>query len=196
MNITKKISMTLLIIGISSTFMSCSTPKQASVEPQLFQMKSIAELATMDVYFHNVAKFNEKDATGILLWKKDKNFWIEYSGIVEIGIDASLLDVEVVEENVTIQIPEAKVLGSKVDDATLSKDSFIVDNKSADISAEDEIQAFKEAQENMVLEASQDQNLLASAQENARKLLEEYILNIGEEVGQNYSIEWIYLKGK
>jgi len=176
--------------------MSCSTPKQASVEPQLFQMKSIAELATMDVYFHNVAKFNEKDATGILLWKKDKNFWIEYSGIVEIGIDASLLDVEVVEENVTIQIPEAKVLGSKVDDATLSKDSFIVDNKSADISAEDEIQAFKEAQENMVLEASQDQNLLASAQENARKLLEEYILNIGEEVGQNYSIEWIYLKGK
>lgn len=196
MYITKKIYATLLLIGLSSTLISCTTPQQPSAEPQLFQMKSIAELATMDVYFHNVAKFNEKDAAGILIWKKDKNFWIEYSGIVEIGIDASLLDVEVVEENVTIHIPEAKVLGSKVEEATLTKDSFIVDKKSADISAEDEIQAFKEAQDNMVLEASQDQNLLASAQESAQKLLEEYISNIGEAVGKDYSIKWIDLKGK
>jgi len=40
-------------------------------------MKTIANLAVMDVYYHNVAKFKEEDVKGVLLWKKDKHFWVE-----------------------------------------------------------------------------------------------------------------------
>lgn len=50
---------------------------------------AICELSTMDCYYHNVAKYFEKDAQkGFLgIGKKDKRFWIEYSGVVQMGID-------------------------------------------------------------------------------------------------------------
>ena len=53
-------------------------------------------------------KKNEKkeNASGYLLWKKDKNFWISYDGIVTLGIDSSKLDVKVDGENVKIHILE------------------------------------------------------------------------------------------
>ena len=45
-----------------------------NMEPKTSQMKAICELAVMDCYYHNVAKYYEKDASGILWWKKDKHF--------------------------------------------------------------------------------------------------------------------------
>lgn len=194
MNITKKASIVLMIIGLSSMFVSCTTNQKSTMELEVSEMKAITELATLECYFHNVAKYTEEDAQVILLWKKDKHFWIEYSGIVKIGIDPSLLVIEVKEDTVTIKIPEAKVLDKKVDDATLTKDSFIVEKNSAKVTGEDEITAFKEAQDNMVIAASEDHTLMASAQQRAQKLLEEYVNNIGNAVGKEYSIEWVYLK--
>ena len=32
--------------------------------------------------------------SGIWLWKKDRKFWIEYAGVVTVGIDASLVNME------------------------------------------------------------------------------------------------------
>lgn len=45
----------------------------------------------------------------------------------------------------------------------------------------------------MVKSAEEDTALLANAQQKTKILLEEYINNIGEAVGKNYSIEWKYL---
>ena len=164
-----------------------------TIEPQVSQMKSICELATMDCYYHNVAKYTEEDAEGILWWKKDKHFWIEYSGVVTIGVDASLVNIEVTDEQVTITIPPAKVLDCKVDESTLSEDSFIVDKDSADINAEDQTEAFREAQSNMQQAAAEDLTLLANAQQRAQKLLEDYVNNIGNSVGKQYKIMWVYV---
>jgi hypothetical protein len=192
---TRNIIALFLIFVLSFSCGSCAKTKtqQKTIKLQVSQMKSICELATMECYYHNVAKYKEEDAEGILFWKKDKHFWIEYSGIVKVGIDVSLLTIKVEENSVAITIPEAKVLGEKVDEASLSDASFIVDNSSAALSGEDEIKAFSEAQTNMVLSASGDSALLASAQQRAQTLLEGYIKNIGDALGKEYSIEWIYL---
>lgn len=66
---------------------SCGTgkPKTPDMEPEVSRMKAICELAVMDCYYHNVAKFKEEDAEGFLFWQKDKQFWIEYSGVVTLG---------------------------------------------------------------------------------------------------------------
>ena len=75
----------LLAAMILLPFSACGkTEKEERInmEPQVSQMKAICELAVMDCYYHNVAKFTEKDAEGALFWKKDKHFWVEYSGIV------------------------------------------------------------------------------------------------------------------
>lgn len=192
---TRKVIIIFLTLALSLSCISCAKAdkQKITIEPQVSQIKYICELATMECYYHNVAKFREEDAQGIWFWKKDKHFWIEYSGVVKIGIDVSLVSVEVDEDSVTITIPNAKVLGEKVDEASLTKDSYIVDGKSAKIKAEDETKALGLAQENMVKTASEDKALLASAQQRAQILLEEYIKNIGNAVGKEYSIRWKYI---
>ncbi len=48
----------------------------------------------------------------------------------------------------------------------------------------------------MVLVASEDTALLASAQQRAQILIEEYIKNIGKALGKEYTIKWIYIDSK
>lgn len=190
----------ILITAICFLCAACSNADnmdnlKKEIAPQVSQMKSICELATMKCYYHNVAKYEQKDATGALWWKKDRKFWVEYSGIVTIGIDTSLVNIEVDGENVTITIPPAKVLSCKVDEKTLTDDSFIIAKDSAKVEAEHQTEAFKQAQEKMQEEAGSDNILLANAQQRAQKLLEDYVNNIGECAGKTYNINWVYLEG-
>ena len=180
----KKIICTIIASIMCLSCVACSSGEQAKeITPQASQMKSICELATMDCYYHNVAKYS----------KEDRKFWVEYAGVVTIGIDTTLVNIEVNDDNVTITIPPAKVLGCKVDEATLNDDSFIIAKDSAKVEAQHQTEAYKEAQSKMQEEASSDTVLLASAQQRAQKLLEDYVNNIGNCVGKTYKIEWIYL---
>lgn len=191
----KKLMCILISAVLTLSLAACSDTEPAPVdmEPKTSQMKAICELAVMDCYYHNVAKYEMKDAEGFLWWTKDKNFWIEYSGVVTIGIDVSRVTVEVDGTKVTISIPAAEVLRYTVDSNSLTEDSYIVAKDSAAIEAEDEIAAFSVAQADLEATASQDTALLASAQQQAQQLLEDYITNIGKATGKSYSIEWIYL---
>ncbi len=191
----KKLMCILISAVLSLSLAACSNTEPAPVdmEPKTSQMKAICELAVMDCYYHNVAKYELKDAEGFLWWTKDKNFWIEYSGVVTIGIDVSRVTVEIDGTKVTVSIPAAEVLSCTVDSSSLTEDSYIVAKDSAAIEAEDEIAAFSVAQADLEATASQDTALLASAQQQAQQLLEDYITNIGKATGKSYSIEWIYL---
>lgn len=186
----KKILLSMFVIVCIFTCTACGKQEIVTKEPKISQMKAICELGVMDCYYHNVAKYFEEDASGILLWKKDKNFWIEYSGIVRIGVDASQIDMNIQDSEVTVTIPKAKVLSCIVDQESLTQDSFIVAKDSAKVEAEDEQRAFAEAEENMRKEAECDDALLSSAQQRVQDLLEDYIVNIGEAVGKEYTITW------
>lgn len=181
------------VLTLSLAACSNTEPAPVDMEPKTSQMKAICELAVMDCYYHNVAKYELKDAEGFLWWTKDKNFWIEYSGVVTLGVDVSRVTVEVDGTKVTISIPAAEVLSCTVDSSSLTEDSYIVAKDSAAIEAEDEIAAFSVAQADLEATASKDTALLASAQQQAQQLLEDYITNIGKATGKSYSIEWIYL---
>lgn len=191
----KKLMCILISAVLTLSLAACSDTEPAPVdmEPKTSQMKAICELAVMDCYYHNVAKYEMKDAEGFLWWTKDKNFWIEYSGVVTLGVDVSRVTVEVDGTKVTISIPAAEVLSCTVDSSSLTEDSFIVAQDSAAIEAEDEVYAFADAQAKLEETASQDTALLVSAQQQAQQLLEDYITNIGKATGKSYSIEWIYL---
>ena len=182
----KKYLSVILIIIMCFSSVSCAKEIK-NIAPETSQMKSICELAVMECYYHNVAKYKEENATGMLLWKKDRHFWMEYAGVVTIGI--------VEDENVTIIIPPAKVLGCKVDETTLTEDSFIVAKNSAKVEAEHQTEAFKSAKDKLESEAKSNFTLLAAAQQRVQKLLEDYVTNIGNSVGKTYKIKWIYLEG-
>ncbi|MCQ4768977.1 DUF4230 domain-containing protein [Intestinimonas massiliensis] len=196
----KKIVSLMLALVITLMCASCAASVEKTplnVEPQVSQMKAICELAVMDCYYHNVAKLTEEAAHNIFGWKwpwqKSKHFWIEYSGVVKLGIDVSLVSIEIKDTQVTITLPEAKVLNCEVDSTSLTEDSYIVDKDSADIRAADQIKAFKEAQIDLGETASSDKALLADAQQRAQDLLAGYISNIGAAVGKDYTIKWIYV---
>lgn len=193
MKIKNQFIVFLLAIVLMFSLSACNNQAKVEIEPKISQIKTICELAVVDCYYHNVAKFNEKDAEGMLWWKKDKKFWIEYSGKVRIGVDLSLVSISVNGEKVKVTLPEAKVLSSTVDSSSLTNDSYIVDVNSAKISAEDEVKAFEVAQRQLVEHASSDTTLLANARDRVQTLIEDYIKNIGDAVGVEYQIDWNYI---
>lgn len=161
-----------------------------ALQPDVSQMQAICELSVMDCYYHNVAKFYDEDAEKFLFWTKDKEFWIEYSGIVRLGIDVSQVDIKVDGDTVTVSLPEAKVLGCEVDSDSLSENSYIVANGSAKITADDQTEAFAAAQQDMEQAAASDTALLTMARDRARQLLEDYIRNVSEAAEHPYTIVW------
>lgn len=185
----------VLILGITACGKQAEppAPEKPKVEPQLTQMKSICELAVMDCYYHNVAKLTEKDAEGFLFWKKDKHFWVEYSGIVKYGIDASYLSMEVNGDNITIYMPQAEILSCQVDSESITEDSFIIDKDSASLTVEDAKKAISEAQSDLEEKASSDSSLIAQAQQRAKLLLSNYIETIGSALDKDYNIEWVLI---
>ena len=170
-------------------------------------VSDICELATLRSYYHNVAVYEEKPEgaakiiTDILTWPFNellktgyKQFWLEYSGIVEIGIDLKadriLINNPDADGVVDIYVPDAKVLNVDADESSFSKPLdetglFTV------ITAKERSDAYAAAQENMRQEAENDQALLRRAKNNAKILLERYIINLGKEMGVEYTVNWV-----
>lgn len=192
----KKIISLFLAILLMIMLVACneSRPNATMMEPQIVQMRSICELATMKCYYHNVAKFFQDGGEGWMgIEKKDKHFWIEYAGVVTVGIDASLVSMNIQDNLVLITMPPATVQNAEVDKESLNKSSYIVDKESAKIEAADETAAVDQAQVKMKTSASEDTALLENAQQRAKSLLEDYVTNVGKAVGVDYQIAWIYV---
>ena len=165
-------------------------------------INTICELATLKSFYHNVAMY-EEEADGfindILLWPFGvytrigyKQFWLEYSGIVETGIDASQIRINGpnAEGIVEVYIPDAKVLNVYADESTLSE-PLSENGLFTTITGKEKAEAFSIAQSTMRQEAETDQTLLKRAKENAKLLLERYIINTGKEMGVNLSVTWV-----
>ena len=149
--------------------------------PSQDQVRAICELSVMDCYYHNVAKFNKEKVQGILWWQKDRRFWIEYDGIVKLGIDASQVQIE-----------------GKGDHCTVDSDSlgqYIIDGSSAPVRVEDMTAAMQQAQQDMAETAANDQTLMREAQRRAKSLVENYFTTLGDATGRNYTIQWVLQDG-
>lgn len=192
----RKIINMLLIILLVISASSCAQEEKVIKEIEVKEMRAIAELATVECYFHNVAKFDQNNnKTWFEFWKKENvRFWIEYEGVVIIGIKADEIKIKVDGENVTITLPKAEVLDVKVNETSLTDKSFIYDTNSQMPTAEMETAAFKEAQQRMKDEAEANNALLVNAEDNAKELLENYVKYIGDLIGIEYKIEWIEIE--
>lgn len=190
MRMKRIIALLLSVIALFS-LAACGKIAIQEEKPKIERMRRICNLAVMDCYYHNVAKYKEESKKFLGIGGKDTVFWIEYSGIVRLGIDASLVSIEINDKQVNITMPEAKVLSCKVDSSSITEDSYYYDGKTGKASAGNE--AFSRAQENMKESAQNDKTLLDSAQQKAMGLLEEYIQNIARLSGKEYTINWIYV---
>ena len=162
--------------------------------PQEEQVKTICQLAVLECEYHNLAKFEQKDASKVLWMIKDKRFWVEYSATAVLGINADQVSMELQGDVVNITLPKAQVLHCKVNGDSLSKDSYIVDKASAPVTAQDEVYAFQEAQDGLQKTVEADNNMMNLAQKRAEELLRNYVNSLAKATGTEYQVEFHYIE--
>lgn len=179
----------ITLLSINCLF-GCGSQKQ---KPDFSSIKSVCELSTLKCYYHNVATY-EKNAHGLLkvFGSGYKKIWIEYSGIVNLGIDINKVDISEPDTNnvITIKIPDAEVQSTSLDKSTLLE-PLTDKGVFTKITTEEKTEALSSAQQNMKETAQKDTSLLAQAKEHAKLILQGYINNLGEEFNEEYTIKWV-----
>lgn len=166
---------------------------QQNKEPDFSNVKEVAELSSLECYYHNVVRYH-KDAEGLLSWTTigEKNMWFEYDGIVRMGINIDKVTISKPDANnvVTITIPEVEVLGRPDVDTDSMTEPVEANGWFTGMTAEDKKQALKDAQNDLLTTAQNDTQSKAQAMQRAKDLLEQYVKNTGEAVGKSYTVKW------
>ena len=183
------LAITLLIVSVVSL---CACAKEDTV-PTLREedIRSVCELATLECYYNNVAKIEKKASNW---FQTDRKMWIEYEGMARIGIDMSELEISIIGNTITMIMPQAKILSLKPNESTLSEKSYVT---SADgwfiknpITAEDQQAAITAGQKEMEDAVLNNAGLFERAEKRAKKLIENFITQMGKTIGQEYTIIW------
>lgn len=189
-NTSAKIVSTVLLFAIAITSLAgCAGKKK---ETDFSGIHTVCELATLKCYYHNVAKA-ETEASGLFkaLGVGYKKIWTEYSGVVELGIDVSKVKISEPDKKgvVRISIPDAEILDVYLDEESMSE-PLIDTGFMTSITKEEETAALAAAQEDMEKTAAENTVLLKQAKERAKNLMEGYVKNMGEQLGEEYTVEW------
>ncbi len=186
----------LMIAFVLSVLTGCGN-KQVDTTINQESVRALGNLVTLESYYNNVAEYNKPAEAGLThIGEKDRKVWCEYEGWVRVGINMKEVSVTQNGNNVTVTIPEAKVIDSGINDDDLTEDSFIMNkdgffNKNP-ITADEQNKIINEAKATMKEQAKGDEELLKRAQDRAKSIIEGYIDSLGEINGVTYNIEWEY----
>ena len=196
-----KMSEAAEVTVVDATELDFTAEEWAAMQPQEIQIRNICELATMEVYFHSVAKAVKPVSSGVSGWgQAERRFWFEYSGYARIGIDMSRVEITITEDTVTILIPHASIIGGiNIDSSSYNYDSVILEPddssfyNSNDITASDVTAAVASANEATTQEISSDSALMMRAENRAVELIRKYIEQRSEYSHVDYDFEWGYI---
>ena len=189
----------LLTAFLCSALAGCGKKEEDSVPvfetSYMEEIRSLGELATLECYYHNVAKLEKEAGTGIThIFEKDRKYWIEYVGIAKVGIDMEKTEITVEGTKIRITLPDAEVLAITQDEESI-KNAIIYSspdgwNKNP-ITAEEQSAAIRDAQETMRASVSANKALLRNARELAKETIATYVDKVGEAAGVQYTILWV-----
>ena len=197
----------LLCIAAIVTMMVLPIGKEDSASVRFSDysaVSAVGKLATLRSYYHNVVIYEKQEGADIgdvLLWplnvifkKGYKQFWMEYDGIAEYGVDLKKDNIRIYDpdENnvVDIYVPDASVLRIGADESTLSEPLDETGLFTA-ITAKERFDALAASQSEMEQNAQNDQALLGRAKNNVKMLLEKYVANLGNLMGTKFTIHWL-----
>lgn len=189
----KKIYKIIFVVTMVICCTGCSGKQTKKiVSPDFPGISSVCQLATLKCYYHNVAKA-ETEASGFFKWLGVgyKKMWLEYDGTVDLGIDASRVNVGEPDTGgkIRIMIPDAQVMSSDVVIESMGQ-PLIDTGFMTKVTKEEETEALAKAQSDMVESAKNDEAMLKQAKERAQNLIEGYIKNVGELIGEEYTVIW------
>lgn len=196
---TKQLMILLIVVDIvlCGIFVLTMTSKKA--EPAKSQISDsniqrICELATLDCFYHNVSDWSQSAYN--FLGYGAKKVWIEYDGIVRVGIQAGNIKISSPDNDdvITVTVPDAVILDNDLDENSIKEidSEFSVLGIFADpINTEDRKNALINAQKDMVESASRNQMILGEALERAKKIIERNILALSEGSGNDYKVRFV-----
>ena len=189
----KRKNIVILIVLLLLVITGCGN-KNPDVKPSLSQVRNISDLATVKAYYHNVAKVEKKKGQGLThLFEVDRKYWIEYTGVVKIGIKMSSITIDEKDNVVTINMPRAEILSHHCenynDDSIYKNEDGFNENKIEDSEVNE---AIKKADEEMLEKVKNNQSLFNRAEDGAEKLIQNYIEQVGKISGKKYEVKFVY----
>lgn len=197
---TRQLLILVLVIDVVLCGVFVYTNNDQQVVPIVRQISKssiqrICELATLDCFYHNVSEW-KKPAN--IIGFGGKKLWIEYDGIVRVGIKADQLKVSDPDKDglVTVTIPDATILDKDLDENSM----YEIDSESPmwgflpfydSVNTEERKEAVADAQEDMVASASENGMILGEAQGRAKMIIEKNIMAIGEASGKHYTVKFV-----
>lgn len=190
-----------LAVVLALSGIGCQSEKPETVMPSVERIRNIAQLSTIDAYFHNVQKATKAPGQGIAHWfEVERKYWITYSGVITYGIDFHDVKVEVRDQTYFITIPSAEVQDVRVDPASLNKDSIIASTDTGwnrnEITDQEQVQLMADAKKEMKLAGWQNRTLLSTAQNRAGDLIRNYIEALNQAAGTTCEISIQYAENK
>ncbi|MFQ9158425.1 MAG: DUF4230 domain-containing protein [Blautia sp.] len=117
----RKILFLILMVVIVIISIKWKAKKETdTIELSQATIEKICELATLRCYYHDVAEY-EKQPDGLfkygLFQYGYKKMWMEYDGIVSVGIDIDQVQMEGPDENnlIRIYVPDAQIFDVDAD---------------------------------------------------------------------------------
>ena len=156
-------------------------------------IRRICELATLDCFYHNVSEWENP---GDFL-NAGKKLWMEYDGIIRVGIKAEKLEISDPDKDgvITVRIPPATILAKDLDEQSI----YEIDSTSplwgfvpiyGSVSTEERRDALAGAQKDMEASAEKNEMVLAEALDRAKKIIERNIVALGEAGGKQYTVRF------
>ncbi|MCQ2433529.1 MAG: DUF4230 domain-containing protein [Clostridia bacterium] len=153
-------------------------------------LRDIHSLVTAEYFFTEVVDYTDvKRLFGFELPFTKSSYLVSYDGTVSAGIDCSGIHVEKndADKQITITLPHAAVQSTTVDwdSLTVYSEKEGLGNRT---SVTDYNSSLSQLEETAAKKAA-DRGLLTSADENAKDLIEKFILGL---VGTGYETDFIY----
>ncbi|MBQ1827131.1 MAG: DUF4230 domain-containing protein [Erysipelotrichaceae bacterium] len=138
------------------------------------ELSEIAELASAEYYYTNMAKYeNYTEFYGVKIPFTTTRFIIAYDGVIKAGIKMGNVKVQTNDRQIIITLPEAEILSHEID-----YDSLAITDETYSIFNHLEITDYNQFyadQSKVVEEKALSRGLLEKAIENARMILTNFL---------------------
>lgn len=163
-------------------------PSNKTTQHDLLQIEKISELKSLECRYHNVAVHkNEGGFVGV----GRQYVWFEYDVKVDVGVNVQ--QVQIAEPTadgiVRIYMPEAQILSVKIDEETISKPVCDI-GAFTQLTAAEERQIINDGVQRLKEEV-QEQGIVNQAYKNAQDIVKQYVIMVGEMIGEDYRVEWL-----
>lgn len=196
---TKQLLILVLVVDIvlcGAFILTKVLNKKEPVSKQVSEsnIQRICELATLECYYHNVSDWQQPGYG--LFGYGEKKIWIEYDGLVRVGINAGKIKISDPDKDdvITVTIPSAAILDKDLDESSIKEivsDRTVLVFFTDQVNTEDRRKALAAAQDDMEETASKNEMILGEARERAKKIIERNILAVGEAGGKHYTVKFV-----